>query len=635
MLKLRELPVTDTDCVLPVRFWSAVDVWIKKPHVLNKRLCGVKEEDYKEVNGTELEHILSVLWGVSFEQLKDIIFYLNNDDECHSQPLDTENGQWCYEVRTIIPKVNSYGTQMHKEIILKDLPRKRVMFLPFEESADGDCLFRKTNVYQIQLNNVNNDEWSISVSILGENDWFSDGVVYPRLSWLGDDLLPRLVRWAMDSQTSEFKSTLSLLPIEKYGPLYQELKAKYREIVKVWPEVTDPEKFVYEDVAIATYLLVLWEEERAERGLTSNQSFVDLGCGNGLLVHILCNEGHPGRGLDVRRRKIWDMYGPQTQLEESAIIPSDGFLFPEADWLIGNHSDELTPWIPVISSRSSYSCRFFVIPCCFFDFSGKYQRRRCRVSQYREYIDFVSEVGSVCGFQVEEDCLRIPSTKRVCLIGRTRSYEQHKEAQIEARRSCFISSRAGVSANDAPAVDQPEPGEYGEGLGWGRGFQPRQRTEAIRNCASLPRDLVERVVSQVALALLSLTSVEGSGGDTWNGGGSLTLREVAELLDKDKLLTLKKECGGLQTLLKNNHQVFTVESGRVSVRDWRVPTGARRSKPGPGSRRTATEARKTRPCWFHAHHPQGCPLEPENCAYAHGEMDLHPASIPQWRKRDM
>lgn len=25
---------------------------------------------------------------------------------------------------------------------------------------------------------------------------------------------------------------------------------------KVWPEVTDPEKFVYEDVAIATYLLV-------------------------------------------------------------------------------------------------------------------------------------------------------------------------------------------------------------------------------------------------------------------------------------------------------------------------------------------------------------------------------------------
>lgn len=27
-------------------------------------------------------------------------------------------------------------------------------------------------------------------------------------------------------------------------------------ISQVWPEVTDPEKFVYEDVAIAAYLLV-------------------------------------------------------------------------------------------------------------------------------------------------------------------------------------------------------------------------------------------------------------------------------------------------------------------------------------------------------------------------------------------
>lgn len=36
---------------------------------------------------------------------------------------------------------------------------------------------------------------------------------------------------------------------------------------------------------------VLWGEERAVKGLTVKQSFVDLGCGNGLLVHILSNEG--------------------------------------------------------------------------------------------------------------------------------------------------------------------------------------------------------------------------------------------------------------------------------------------------------------------------------------------------------
>lgn len=37
--------------------------------------------------------------------------------------------------------------------------------------------------------------------------------------------------------------------------------------------------------------------------------------------------------------------------QEAAITPSDETLFPGTDWLIGNHSDELTPWIPVIAAR--------------------------------------------------------------------------------------------------------------------------------------------------------------------------------------------------------------------------------------------------------------------------------------------
>lgn len=67
------------------------------------------------------------------------------------------------------------------------------------------------------------------------------------------------------------------------------------------------------------------------------------------------------------------------------------------------------------SCRSSYSCCYFVLPCCFFDFHGKYSRRQSKKTQYREYLDFVAQVGFVCGFHVEEDCLRIPSTKRVIL----------------------------------------------------------------------------------------------------------------------------------------------------------------------------------------------------------------------------
>ncbi len=36
---------------------------------------------------------------------------------------------------------------------------------------------------------------------------------------------------------------------------------------------------------------MLWEVEREELGLRNKQSFVDLGCGNGLLVYLLSAEG--------------------------------------------------------------------------------------------------------------------------------------------------------------------------------------------------------------------------------------------------------------------------------------------------------------------------------------------------------
>jgi hypothetical protein len=32
--------------------------------------------------------------------------------------------------------------------------------------------------------------------------------------------------------------------------------------------------------------------------------------------------------------------------------PSLAFRFPGVDWILGNHSDELTPWIPVMACLS-------------------------------------------------------------------------------------------------------------------------------------------------------------------------------------------------------------------------------------------------------------------------------------------
>ncbi|KAF4789289.1 putative tRNA (uracil-O(2)-)-methyltransferase [Turdus rufiventris] len=390
-----------------------------------------------------------------------------------------------------------------REPAVRDVYNGTVTFLPLEENSEGKCLVKKCNIYQIQLKHIKDEEWSVSVVAPFPEDWFSDGIVYPKLAWLGNELLSKLAKWSVEQKPSEFKSTLSLISVAKYTKVYQDLKEKYKEMVKVWPEVTDPEKFVYEDVAIATYLLILWEEERKEKGLTKKQSFVDLGCGNGLLVHILNNEG------------------------EATIIPGDSHLFPDTDWVIGNHSDELTPWIPVIAARSSYSCCYFVLPCCFFDFHGKYSRRQSKKTQYREYLDFVALVGFVCGFHVEEDCLRIPSTKRVSFVGKSRTYPAAEHALIDKQITQFINSRRTCAV---PTCDRRV------------GFNHKD------HCGDLCKETGSEPPEDEA-----------------ETAESLSLREVAEHLNKETLKKLKSEYGGLQTLLKNNHQVFEAFGGKMII----------------------------------------------------------------------
>jgi tRNASer (uridine44-2'-O)-methyltransferase len=112
---------------------------------------------------------------------------------------------------------------------------------------------------------------------------------------------------------------------------------------------------VYEDCGIAAFLLELWQSQ----GIGPRLRFADIGCGNGLLVHLLAKEGFSGVGLDVRRRRIWSLFQAQgTDLQEVAIDPSSAQstqeVFNGIDFLIGNHSDELTPWIPVIAARSAF-----------------------------------------------------------------------------------------------------------------------------------------------------------------------------------------------------------------------------------------------------------------------------------------
>jgi tRNASer (uridine44-2'-O)-methyltransferase len=247
---------------------------------------------------------------------------------------------------------------------------------------------------------------------------------------------------------------------------------------------------VFEDLGIAAFLIELWAEMYKD---TTFPGFVDIGCGNGLLVHILVEEGYSGWGFDARRRKSWSIWSTKAQdnLKELVLIPSiirkrkalsattrnktqptspileyseieytstetqpmnpvlghskneqkpqkceqtsteeiqevgvhDG-VFPKGTFIISNHADELTPWTPILANISE--CPFMMIPCCSHALSGDRFRAPppkdagASSSAYASLVAWVSKLATECGWTVEKEMLRIPSTRNTALIGRYR-----------------------------------------------------------------------------------------------------------------------------------------------------------------------------------------------------------------------
>lgn len=252
-----------------------------------------------------------------------------------------------------------------------------------------------------------------------------------------------------------------VVPKEVFQNRYISLKKKYSsQLVKEWVENTDPKKHVFEDLAIAAFLIEFWNLR-----YTEPFEFLDLGCGNGLLVYLLHMEGYNGRGVDARRRKSWNTYPEKTQacLLEKIIVPSvllssnseeyfqipgindptsmtyqsslnllkSDFLFvtdqPANTFIIGNHSDELTCWIPLLGYP------FMVIPCCSHALSGAKHRffNQRQNSTYGALVDHVEDLSKTMGWIVEKESLRIPSTRNVAIIG----FDKHSQYKSDTKEA--------------------------------------------------------------------------------------------------------------------------------------------------------------------------------------------------------
>ena len=165
-------------------------------------------------------------------------------------------------------------------------------------------------------------------------------------------------------------------------------------------------------------------------------------CGNGLLTHILTMEGYSGHGVDVRARTSWSHYPEltQAQLHVESLDPTSCAGHPylrHGVFIIANHADELTPWTPVLATLHGAS-GYLSIPCCAWAFDAKYERASTsdypmpgetfvdglnlggdgsNSSSYSRYRIWLASLSLYCGWRVECETLRIPSTRNWATVG--------------------------------------------------------------------------------------------------------------------------------------------------------------------------------------------------------------------------
>ncbi|KAJ9094412.1 hypothetical protein QFC21_005951 [Naganishia friedmannii] len=270
-----------------------------------------------------------------------------------------------------------------------------------------------------------------------------------------------------------------------FQDLYLILKERHKHldsrVKKVRSNILeDLKRHVWKDVAVACFLMLLWKDMYPARDLADvpdttaealkdrpwlqwgrpDNGFLDLGCGNGLLVHILVSEGYHGKGLELRTRKTWPNYPQQTQdaLIEMPINPETWFPPTLEEWrhnswagkkdcpiwegmfLIGNHADEMTPWIPLLSLLPSTPVPYLSLPCCLHSlnapftlskFVPPYEHPSAPVkgfahgldegeSRYKTYLMWLGWSGLMCGWRWEKEGMRVPSTKGWGIVGRSR-----------------------------------------------------------------------------------------------------------------------------------------------------------------------------------------------------------------------
>lgn len=425
-------PMLESDCTFqPEMFLRVMNNLIKNPNIMSSHLFRAdilydSENDHTIIETPEAEHF------------SDYTRHLKQ--ECQPKWISVPGYEWQKTyVRQLVPR----NRQLDKDLIQTchffaqhdgSNTRNLILYLPHVDDVEHMPWYHP----KVQVVAFYHD-WTAT---LKAGDVSVHYLLYPdvpvdtRLERTALQLLTKIHKHGRGQQAGYQKRVHhdQVVTQKRFQETYARLKSTYaRSVIANWVEDTDPGKHVFEDLGIASFLIELWTDmydcsaigSRTHGGVESTKEhekppfpgFVDIGCGNGLLVNLLLMEGFPGWGFDARQRKTWNKFAPEIkkQVVEAVLVPEvlnlngtasdndskeadsndamelDGSreadladlmeldgpskdwnfhngLFDKGTFILSNHADELTPWTPLLAYLNDSP--FIAIPCCSHNLAG-------------------------------------------------------------------------------------------------------------------------------------------------------------------------------------------------------------------------------------------------------------------------
>lgn len=410
-------PMLESDCTFePEMFLKVMHNLIKNPNIMSTHLFRADI-----LYDSDADH--TIIEGPATTQFSDFTKHLKLEYRPRYAELLGYKWERTY-VRQLVPRNRQldqdlpqtchFYTRLDGETI-----RNLILYIPHVEDSAGMPWYHP-RVCAVAFSH----DWS-PTSRLGvvavHYSLFPDVPLDSRLERTALQLLTKIHKHSRGQQAGYQKRVHHdlVVPQKTFQETYARLKSTYaKSLIENWAEVTDPAKHVFEDLGIASFLIELWKVmydcapsaedhgNAVQPDKTSNKppfpGFVDIGCGNGLLVNILIKEGFPGWGFDARQRKSWETFAPniKSRLAEGILVPGvlnpqdpnetdDGVSdvvekleavdllrdrdfhngrFEKGTFIVSNHADELTPWTPLLAYLNDSP--FIAIPCCSHNLAG-------------------------------------------------------------------------------------------------------------------------------------------------------------------------------------------------------------------------------------------------------------------------